>query len=78
MVAKMLTVRVALANPALTSSIDATREVLAMLRAEPERRAQERQERFAAFAMALIPRLGVTSPVAVLEAELVCMVLEIS
>jgi ankyrin repeat protein len=77
MVAKMLTVRVALENPALTTSVEATREVLAMLRAEPERRAQERQKRNAAFAMALIPRLGMASPVAVLEAELVCMVLEI-
>jgi hypothetical protein len=56
-----------------TAHIDATREILAMLRAEPERRAQDRR---AAFAMALIPRLGVASPVAVLEAELVCMVLE--
>jgi len=73
MVATMLDVRVALANPALTTSVDATREVLAMLRAESERRTQERR---AAFAMALIPRLGVASPVAVLEAELVCMVLE--
>ena len=59
--------------------IDALREILAMLRAEPERRAQERQERQerrAAFAMALIPRLGVASPVADIEPGLVRMVLE--
>ena len=73
MVAGLLAVRVALDNPALTTSVDATREVLAMLRAEPERRTQERR---AAFAMALIPRLGVASPVSDLEPGLVRMVLE--
>jgi ankyrin repeat protein len=73
MVARLLVMRLAIANPALTSSIDATREILAMLRAEPERRAQDRR---AAFAMALIPRLGVASPVAVLDPEMVRMVLE--
>ena len=54
-------------------NFDAQREMLAMLRAEPERRAQER---LAAFAMALIPRLGVASPAAALDPEMVRMVLE--
>jgi ankyrin repeat protein len=54
-------------------NVDAQREIIAMLKAEPERRTQERR---AAFAMALIPRLGVASPVAALDVELVRMVLE--
>jgi hypothetical protein len=54
-------------------NVDAQREIIAMLRAEPERRAQER---LAAFAMALIPRLGVASPVKALDPEMVRMVLE--
>jgi len=73
MVVRLLAVRVALDNPAQTTSVVATREVLAMLRAEPERRAQDRR---AAFAMALIPRLGLTSQVATLFPEMVRMVLE--
>ena len=54
-------------------NVDAQREILAMLRAEPERRTQQR---CVAFAMALIPRLGVASPVKALDPELVRMVLE--
>ena len=73
MVVRLLAVRVALDNPAQTTSVVATREVLAMLRAEPERRAQER---YAAFAMALIPRLGVESQVSTLFPEMVRMVLD--
>ena len=73
MVARMLVTRVALALPGQTAHVDATREILAMLRAEPERRAQER---CVAFAMALHPRLGVASPVSDLEPGLVRMVLE--
>ena len=86
MVTHLLAVKLAMAavvppgNTALginrQGDIDATREILAMLRAEPERRAQERQERRVAFAMALIPRLGVASPVSDLEPGLVRMVLE--
>ena len=74
MVARLLVTRVAIAEPGpvWTAHIDATREILAMLRAEPVRR----QERRAAFAMALIPRLGVASPVKALDPELVRMVLE--
>ena len=73
MVAALLVTRVATALPEQTAHVDATREILAMLRAEPERRTQERR---AAFAMALIPRLGVASPVKALDPELVRMVLE--
>ena len=76
MVAALLVTRVAIALPeqtAQTTHVDATREILAMLRAEPERRTQERR---VAFAMALIPRLGVASPVAALDPEMVRMVLE--
>ena len=62
-----------LAIPGQPFYFDAQREIIAMLRAEPERRAQERR---AAFAMALIPRLGVASPVKALDPELVRMVLE--
>ena len=75
MVAALLVTRVATALPEQTAHVDATREILAMLRAEPERRTQERR---AAFAMALIPRLGVASPVKALDPELVRMVLETS
>jgi ankyrin repeat protein len=60
-------------HPGHAFNVDAQREIIAMLRAEPERRAQERR---AAFAMALIPRLGVASPVAALDPEMVRMVLE--
>ena len=74
MVARLLVTRVAIAEPGpvWTAHIDATREILAMLRAEPERR----RERRVAFAMALHPRLGVASPVKALDPELVRMVLE--
>jgi ankyrin repeat protein len=75
MVAALLLTRVAIAipGPVWTAHIDATREILAMLRAEPERRTQQRR---VAFAMALHPRLGVASPVKDLEPGLVRMVLE--
>jgi len=78
MVTYLLAAKLAMATPGDIAlginmgDIDATREILAMLRAEPERR----QERRAAFAMALIPRLGVASPVAALDPEMVRMVLE--
>ena len=78
MVTHLLAMKLAMATPGDIAlginmgDIDATREILAMLRAEPVRR----QERRAAFAMALIPRLGVASPVADLEPGLVRMVLE--
>jgi hypothetical protein len=48
-------------------------EIVTMLEAEPERRAQERR---VAFAMALHQRLGVASPVKALDPEMVRMVLE--
>jgi hypothetical protein len=73
MVARLLVTRVAIALPGQTVHVDATREILAMLRAEPERRTQQRR---VAFAMALHPRLGVASPVSDLEPGLVRMVLE--
>jgi len=75
MVARLLLTRVAIAipGPVWTAHIDATREILAMLRAEPERRTQQRR---VAFAMALHPRLGVASPVKALDPKLVRMVLE--
>jgi ankyrin repeat protein len=79
MVTHLLAAKLALATPEnialginIMGDIDASREILAMLRAEPVRR----QERRAAFAMALIPRLGVASPVKALDPELVRMVLE--
>jgi ankyrin repeat protein len=79
MITHLLAAKLALATPEnialdinIMGDIDASREILAMLRAEPERR----QERRAAFAMALIPRLGVASPVKALDPELVRMVLE--
>jgi ankyrin repeat protein len=79
MVTHLLAAKLALATPEnialginIMGDIDASREILAMLRAEPVRR----QERRAAFAMALIPRLGVASPVAALDPEMVRMVLE--
>jgi ankyrin repeat protein len=79
MVTHLLAAKLALATPENIAldinrqgDIDASREILAMLRAEPVRR----RERRAAFAMALIPRLGVASPVKALDPELVRMVLE--
>ena len=54
-------------------NVDAQREIITMLRAEPERRVQQR---CAAFAMGLIPRLGVASRVAALDKDLVRMVLQ--
>jgi hypothetical protein len=79
MITHLLAAKLALATPEnialginIMGDIDASREILAMLRAEPVRR----QERRAAFAMALIPRLGVASPVKALDPELVRMVLE--
>ena len=75
MVAALLVTRMAIAQPGpvWTAHINATREILAMLMAEPERRTQQRR---VAFAMALHPRLGVASPVSDLEPGLVRMVLE--
>jgi ankyrin repeat protein len=79
MITHLLAAKLALATPENIAldinrqgDIDASREILAMLRAEPVRR----RERRAAFAMALIPRLGVASPVKALDPELVRMVLE--
>ncbi len=75
MVAALLVTRMAIAQPGpvWTAHINATREILAMLMAEPERRTQQRR---VAFTMALHPRLGVASPVSDLEPGLVRMVLE--
>ena len=79
MVTHLLAAKLALATPENIAldinrqgDIDASREILAMLRAEPERR----RERRVAFAMALIPRLGVASPVKALDPEMVRMVLQ--